>query len=323
MDGFWQIQIALNLALQSLGAWLLLPMQAVSFLGQEEFFMLVLPVFYWCVDSGAGLRLGVMLVLTNSLNGWLKVLFAQPRPFWIDRRVAALAIEGSFGLPSGHSQSAITMWGMAAWSQRRRWLVILAICVVILTGVSRIYLGMHFFTDVLGGWLVGGLLFWGYTRLEEPVLVILRRLPLGKILLLVALSSLVIIAISLLVGLTARPLPQAWVDNGTAATPGGTPDPYNPSTPFTLAGVWMGLGCGAAWQWRKVGPPVTGGPWKKRVLRYLVGLVGVAMIYFGLSAIFPRSLDIVGLSLRFLRYAVMGLWVSALAPAVFRRLRLV
>ena len=44
--------------LQGLGSWLTLPMEFFSFLGTEEFYLLVLPVIYWCVDSNLGMRAG-------------------------------------------------------------------------------------------------------------------------------------------------------------------------------------------------------------------------------------------------------------------------
>ena len=62
MEIIWQIGVAITLFFQSLGGWLLLPMKAVSFLGQKKTFILILPALFWCVDAGAGLRLGIMLV---------------------------------------------------------------------------------------------------------------------------------------------------------------------------------------------------------------------------------------------------------------------
>ena len=52
-------------------------------------------------------------------------------------------------------------------------------------------------------------------------------------------------------------------------------------------------------------------PGGQRVLRYGVGIVGLGVIYLGLGAIFPRTPDLLGFSLRFLRYACLGLWVAA------------
>ena len=145
MEAVWQFEIIINIFFQHLGAWLLLPMKGVSFLGRPEFFLLVIPAFYWCFDSRNGLRLGMMLMATASVNLLLKLVFQSPRPYWIDRRVEAFAIEVNFGMPSGHSQIAMAMWGyLSRLYAQVKWLFIVATAIILLTGVSRIYLGVHF-----------------------------------------------------------------------------------------------------------------------------------------------------------------------------------
>ena len=114
-------------------------MKGISSLGQAEFFLLVIPAIYWCVDSKNGLRLGLMLMVTSSVNGLLKLVFQQPRPFWLDNSVAALTTEPSFGMPSGHSQNAMAIWGYLSRVYRQyKWLLPVVVGVIILTGVSRI-----------------------------------------------------------------------------------------------------------------------------------------------------------------------------------------
>ena len=60
----------------------------------------------------------------------------------------------------------------------------------------------------------------------------------------------------------------------------------------------------------------------QRALRYLLGITGLLILYLGLGAIFPRTPDLVSYGLRFLRYALIGLWAIWLAPLVFIRLGL-
>ena len=91
--------------IQGLGAWLEVPMKFFSFLGSEEFFLLVLPALYWSVNSDLGLRVGLVLLTSTSLNHVLKVTLGGPRPYWVSERVLPFAAETSFGVPSGHSAS--------------------------------------------------------------------------------------------------------------------------------------------------------------------------------------------------------------------------
>ena len=60
----------------------------------------------------------------------------------------------------------------------------------------------------------------------------------------------------------------------------------------------------------------------KRALRYLIGLVGILIFWFGLGAIFPRQEEIISYVLRYFRYVLVGFWVSGGAPWVFLRFKL-
>ena len=167
----WLVQNGVNwiVAIQGLGAWLEAPMQFFSFLGTQEFFFLVLPLLYWSVDAGLGLRVGFILLTSGVINESLKLLFAGPRPYWVSDRVAPLSAESSFGVPSGHAQHAVSVWGILATGMRKSWAWGVALVVIFLIGVSRWYLGMHFVHDVLLGWLIGALTLWLFIRFEGRV----------------------------------------------------------------------------------------------------------------------------------------------------------
>jgi membrane-associated phospholipid phosphatase len=116
MESLYELEITILLFLQSLGAWLAGPLQAVSMLGNEEFYMLVMPTIYWSLDAALGIRMAMMLILTNGLSAFGKVVFHLPRPYWIDTRIIPLSAETSFGMPSGHAMNAAGLWGlMVAW----------------------------------------------------------------------------------------------------------------------------------------------------------------------------------------------------------------
>ena len=168
MDWLMQIELTFTLFLQSLGGWLEFPMQAFTFLGNELFFLLIMPALYWSIDPIIGFRAGMMLILSGGLNSCFKILFHSPRPFWMDARVEAMTSEVSFGLPSGHSQNSAAIWGMLAASEKKKWTTIIILVIVFFIGLSRIYLGVHFVRDVLSGWLVGGLIILLYLKLEKP-----------------------------------------------------------------------------------------------------------------------------------------------------------
>jgi undecaprenyl-diphosphatase len=94
-----------------------------------------------------------------AMNDLLKLAFARPRPDHVYQ--AARVFTSSF--PSAHAElSAITYLTMAALLAQNQssfriglYFIVLAVLLTILIGVSRIYLGVHYPTDVLGGWCIG------------------------------------------------------------------------------------------------------------------------------------------------------------------------
>lgn len=86
------------------------------------------------------------------LNLLAKHAFARTRPdLWI-----SILPESTFSFPSGHAMQSMAVAAaltLLAWPTHRRWgVVVLATCFVFLVGVSRIYLGVHYPSDILGGW---------------------------------------------------------------------------------------------------------------------------------------------------------------------------
>jgi membrane-associated phospholipid phosphatase len=95
------------------------------------------------------------------LNGLLKDFFARPRPIFVD----AYVIEQNYSFPSAHSMMSLILYGLIAYLLWReishrptRYIIVFdAVLFIVLIGISRMTLGVHYFTDVLGGFSAGGL----------------------------------------------------------------------------------------------------------------------------------------------------------------------
>lgn len=324
MEELLQWELAWIAWLQSAGLWLAGAMQQVSRLGNEEFYLVLMPVLYWSVDAVLGARMAAMLLLSNGLNSAFKLLFHSPRPYWIDPQIRALSAETSFGIPSGHAMNASSIWGFLLTRLRQSGWRLALLVLILLIGFSRILLGMHFVSDVVAGWVLGALLLLLYLRLEQPVLRWAKRMNLGGQVLLALLSALGLGGLVLLAAtaLNNWQIPAQWLENSLAAVPEEPIDPTSLDGAFTTAGTWFGMFAGISWLFHRQGGYHAGGTLTQRVLRCLVGLVGVVFFWYGLGAIFPREADLLSYALRFVRYSLLGLWVSALAPLLFRRLRL-
>lgn len=256
-------------------------MKAISTAGSEFFFMAALPLIYWCVDKRRGMRIGILVFLSAAVNTRLKLAFGQPRPYELDPSVG-IAKETGFGLPSGHSQFSAVFGLSAAPLFRAPWSIVFAVAFPLLVGLSRIYLGVHFPTDVLAGWAIGAaIVALDYVfgdRIARGVKGLRETLGLAAV-----------AAVALFM--------NVLTNNDTS-----------------ISGAFFGL-AGAAIYADKSAPFSVAGSFRKRSLRYLVGILSVAVIYAA-PKLLLAEMDAMPL-LRFLRYALVGSWIAIGAPWLF------
>lgn len=290
MEAIWQWGIDFIHTVQSIhGPTLDAIFKAITFMGEEGFYLLLLPVILWCVDFGAGTRLAIILFFSVYANEVLKDLFTHPRPYELDPTVK-LHVIGGYGLPSGHAQSAVVVWGAIASEFHRKWIWTIAILLMVMIGFSRIYLGVHFPTDVLGGWVVGVIFLTGYLALKPRVEAWLKKTGLTMQLTLAVL------------------LPLFMLLHPTKMT-------------TSVIGVLIGAGVGVALTGQVAPFSATGRMWQ-RVARLLVGLAILVALYFVLKILFPDQGESFYLPMRIVRYTVIGLWAGFGAPWLFQKLRL-
>jgi hypothetical protein len=119
-----------------------------------------------------------------------------------------------------------------------------------------------------------------------------------------------------------RTIPVEWVDRAGEAFQGSEPiDPSSTDDIIANSATLLGISAGAILllDWGEFDPE---GTWGQRLGRYVVGLVGLVLLFFGLRMVLPTEPMILGKVLRFVRYTLVGLWVAYLAPRLFVRLRL-
>ena len=317
MNPILNLGIQLIQALQTLSPAFDQLMKALSFLGTIEFYLLLIPLIYWLVDAQLGMRALLVLVGADFLGVAFKQLLRGPRPYWVGG-VKALAGETSYGIPSTHASDSLAVCGYLAYRLKKDWIWAIAILLVPLVGLSRLYLGVHFPQDVLGGWLVGLVVVVLFARLEARALSWLKKLPASRqIGLGFGISLLVILAGRLVAGLAAStPDPAAWASYGTAA---GSISHY-----FTLAGTLFGAVAGFVLMQARARFQAKS-PWLRQAGRYAVGILGLIVIYFALDQLFALIAGdetLAGYLLRYVRYASVAFWATFGAPWVFLKLKL-
>lgn len=167
-------------------------MRFITALGYLEFFLLFLLIFLMGINYKKGFILFMVLLWTSVITMLAKNYFALPRPFHVDNTVQLLdgqlpdestvtfserdaegfweglptdVVEATrksehleYGFPSGHTSIAIAFWGTLFCLYRKKWIRGICIALMILIPLSRLYLGVHFLADVLGGLALGGLM---------------------------------------------------------------------------------------------------------------------------------------------------------------------
>lgn len=137
----------------------------VTHLGEETIFIVVGLFFFWCLDKKQGYFILSVGFLGTVTNQFLKLWFRIPRPWVKDPEFtiveSARAEATGYSFPSGHTQSAIGVFGSIARVNKNRWVRILCVLVCVLVPVSRMYLGVHTPLDVGVSILVALVLIFG------------------------------------------------------------------------------------------------------------------------------------------------------------------
>ncbi len=139
-------------------SWLDIPMKVSSFLSEELFFILLIPLMLLVlrVPQHRVWQFLLLLMICGAINQILKFSFNFPRPSDLFPAMALSKASGH-GFPSGHTMAATVCWLFLFSLHPRIWTGILGGLLIISGGFSRIYLGVHFYHDVVFGWLFGGL----------------------------------------------------------------------------------------------------------------------------------------------------------------------
>jgi len=266
---------------------------AATFLGEEEFFLIFLPFIYWCLNKQVGVGLTYISVFSHYLNSVVKMAFGLPRPS--DPRLALLRTETSPSFPSGHAQSAVVNWGYLVTRFHYKVFRIVAVVLILLIAFSRIYVGVHFPQDIVGGLLIGLLLLVAYNRVVGTIEKRRFDLPLPM-----KLTLSVVIPLALL-------FTHPFDVDGT----------YPAELAATTMGTILGMSIGFVLEQEHIHFKVDG-LWWKRGLRFILGMVLVVIFYLGLKIAFPAEVShSVAIALRMVRYSLVGFSAAFLAPWLF------
>lgn len=158
------VTLAVHRLYESCGSWMTPLMELISLLGKGGIFLILLSIILILCRPARHFGTAMLIALAVGaliVNLWLKVVIARPRPyadveglFYPLWQLMGSHTESDFSFPSGHTNAAfaamvpVFILGKKSWS----WLALLF---AVLMGISRIYLVVHYPSDVVGGMITG------------------------------------------------------------------------------------------------------------------------------------------------------------------------
>ena len=136
----------------------------ITMFGEESLFIAIAVITIWCVDKRTGYYMLTVGFLGNVANAFLKLCFRVPRPWVRDPNFSVVgnAKEAATGysFPSGHTQSVFASLGVPARTTKIKWFRVVLIVLMALVAISRMYLGVHYPTDVAVSIVIGLILLF-------------------------------------------------------------------------------------------------------------------------------------------------------------------
>lgn len=278
-------------------------MQIITYCGEELVFMALAIICYWCVSKAEGYYILFVGFLGTVINQCLKLFFRIPRPWVRDPNFKAVesALDGASGysFPSGHTQSVTGTFGAIAIWNKKLWLRVACVAIIVLTAFSRMYLGVHTPADVgvsLGVALV--LLFVLYPLVrkaaEEPKVMY------------ILLGIMTAISLAYVIYANYGSFPA---DMDLENLEHGRKNSY------TIFGCLVGFILGYTVEHRFIRFDVRA-PWWGQLIKIVGGLAGLLIIKEGLKPLFSL-IGYTHLSSNAVRYGLMVIFATCSWPLLF------
>ncbi len=269
----------------------------ITMFGEESIFIIAVAFFLWCGSKKHGFAIFSSLFTSLMGMSFLKAIIKAPRPFQVLPEIAGKRVTTATGysFPSGHTTGAASFYSSLAVTYRKRWLSIISAMAILLVGISRLYLGVHWPIDVFGGLALGITITfvaynWFSNLYDNPKALHRFSLLVGSISLVLAVVLVFLIEL-------------------------GIVDPIAFTDPMKLLSLATGGYLGFAWEQRYIRYETTGTT-SIKLLRFGIGIIVLVAI---------QALKLVlgsHMAMGFFRYVVTGIWATALYPFLGTKIRL-
>lgn len=272
--------------------------EIVTMFGEKNILIAVVAWIFWNTSKKQGFILSYTLLFSLFFNALVKISFHRLRPFEQIPEIIAKRVHTATGysFPSGHTQGATTFYITLALLFRKKWMYGAAVLLSLFVAVSRVYLGVHWPVDVIGGLVIGAVVSITMYYILNSLYEKYKQRDWFIIL-----SSIVAMFILLVFFVVNR-----FFFNGE----------FIITDMVKTVGVFIGASIGFILE-ERILPFNVNGSFVKKILRFVIGLGFALVILSGLKLVLPGS-DI----FHFIRYGLVGIWITWLFPALGLRLGL-
>lgn len=254
----------------------------ITLFGEETILVLLAAFVFLSVDKNKGYKLIFTIASGTCFNALIKNIVKFERPIGIEGIVSKrVETATGYSFPSGHTQATSTFWSSLALITKNKSLYIFSAILIILVAVSRLYLGVHWPTDVIFGALFGFL----WALIISKVFDYIQKNKCYKLLIG---SSLVFVILTILLG-----------DNDF----------------YKSAGLLLGLSIGYVIEDKYVNLSIEMSK-RNKSITYVILVVGLLIIKSVLKLIFPQTLIF-----SMIRYFFVGFWAFGITPIISQKLK--
>jgi undecaprenyl-diphosphatase len=269
----------------------------ITRLGEEMILIVIFCTIFWCINKRMAYVLGASFFLSGLIVQGAKPVFRVPRP-WI-YQTAFMPVEGSVGaatgyaFPSGHTQNGTALFGSLGAQIKHKVIKTVLFTLVALIAFSRLYLGVHYISDVLVSLVIGILSIWLALKFitDEPVSKKRELLMAGF----VAFLAIIVIGIVAVLYLTEATVASQMRDSVIAA------------------GAALGFAVGMYVERNHIRFSVKAQNLPVQILKIVLGIAGVMAIQEGVRVL-GANLFVDGL-----RYFLMVIWLTLVFPILIKK----
>ena len=276
----------------------------ITRLGEETIGVVILCLIFWCISKRFAYIIGVAFFLSGLTVQGMKICFRIDRPWVIDPEFNP--VEGAkeyatgYSFPSGHTQSAASLYGAIGAQVKQKWLMAVCFIIPVLVAFSRLYLGVHTLLDVTVSLAICFIFIFLTLKIFSGDGAVNKKREL-----IISLSMIIYACVVIVIAVVLH-------SNGTI-------EKHYAADALKAAGACIGFAAGMYIERVYIDFPVKAKNLLWQAIKLVIGIAGVLIIQNGFKEIFKLIFGADNLFADTLRYFLMLSWVTLFYPLIIKR----